>query len=316
MEITIAICTWNRADMLRETLRSLKTALTDVTSELEVIVVNNNSSDATDSVISDAMPHLPLRRLFEPQAGLSNARNAAVKAARGNYIVWTDDDVLVDPGWVSAYQRAIQAYPGAAFLGGPVAPLLRGRPPRWLTEAWSQIDRVYAAIDHSPTPFEIKQPKFLPYGANFAVRRSDLHTIQYDVKLGRQPSNYWLAGEEFVLLRELLQRGLTGWWLPDARVQHVVPRSRQSFRQFAAHGIGNGRTYARLNPGDCHGKTLLGRPVWLWKSCFRACRKALSSRLKSSPGIWVPKCYEALVLAGRLRETTTDGFQKGQIRQQ
>jgi glycosyltransferase involved in cell wall biosynthesis len=64
--------------------------------EWELLVVNNNCTDETDAVIERHRPHLPLTRLFEPKQGLSNARNSAIEHARGRFLVWTDDDVLVN----------------------------------------------------------------------------------------------------------------------------------------------------------------------------------------------------------------------------
>ena len=64
----------------------------------EVLIVNNNSTDHTDDVISEYVGRLPVRRELEPQAGKSNALNRAIDVAKGDYIVWIDDDVLVDAG--------------------------------------------------------------------------------------------------------------------------------------------------------------------------------------------------------------------------
>ena len=98
--ITIAICTYDRARNLRDTLESLHQMTVPVGAEPEVIVVDNNSTDDTESFVEAlaARNSLSLRYLFEPKQGLSHARNCAVHAARGTYIIWTDDDVRVDPG--------------------------------------------------------------------------------------------------------------------------------------------------------------------------------------------------------------------------
>ena len=55
--------------------------------EWELLVVNNNSSDDTDMVVDNFASLLPVRRVFEKVQGLSNARNAGVRAARGDYIL-------------------------------------------------------------------------------------------------------------------------------------------------------------------------------------------------------------------------------------
>ena len=118
MLVTVAICTLNRAESLRRTLDSLVAMHLLTGFSWEVLVVNNNCTDHTDDVIKDFTDRLPVRRLFEPQQGQSRARNCAIDAAKGDYIVWTDDDVVVDPGWLIAYVDAFRRWPNAAVFGG------------------------------------------------------------------------------------------------------------------------------------------------------------------------------------------------------
>ena len=98
MLITIAICTYNRADSLSRTLQSLAAMRLPPRVDWEVVVVNNNSTDHTDAVIASfSGSRLPIRREFEPRRGLSRARNRAVDTADGDYILWTDDDCRRGP---------------------------------------------------------------------------------------------------------------------------------------------------------------------------------------------------------------------------
>src|SRR6266702_3280450 len=110
MFITVAICTFNRAESLRRTLESL--VAIQVTSDLtwEIVIVNNNSTDHTDDVISEYIGRLPVRREFEPRSGKSNALNRAIDVAKGDYIAWIDDDVLVDAGLLTAYMDAFRRW--------------------------------------------------------------------------------------------------------------------------------------------------------------------------------------------------------------
>src|SRR6516165_2736912 len=121
MFVTVAICTRNRAGSLRRTLESL--AALQIPGDLtwEIVIVHN-STDHTDDVINKYLERLPVRRVLETRAGLSNARNQAVDTAKGEYIVWTDDDVIVDPGWLSAYAAAFRRWPEAAVFGGRIKP--------------------------------------------------------------------------------------------------------------------------------------------------------------------------------------------------
>src|SRR6266481_662849 len=118
---TVAICTWNRAASLLQTLRSL-TSIDPPNSPWELLVVNNHCTDETEDVLDRLQQELPLRRVFEAKPGVSQARNAAIQHAHGNYIIWTDDDVIVDKDWLCAYERAVNRWPEAAVFGGPVRP--------------------------------------------------------------------------------------------------------------------------------------------------------------------------------------------------
>src|SRR5688500_3500637 len=97
MQVTVIICTRNRADQLRRTLESAAAVDTPEHVSWELLVVDNGSTDHTPEVVESFSGRLPIRRVSEPEAGLSNARNRGVAEAKGDYICWTDDDVLIDP---------------------------------------------------------------------------------------------------------------------------------------------------------------------------------------------------------------------------
>jgi glycosyltransferase involved in cell wall biosynthesis len=101
ISITVAVCTHNKAAGLRRTLESLDKNRVSRMHRTEVIMVDNASTDETESVIRSYGPgHLDFRYLFQPQKGLSHARNTALAAARGEVILFTDDDVLVADDWI------------------------------------------------------------------------------------------------------------------------------------------------------------------------------------------------------------------------
>src|SRR5262249_5404549 len=114
MHATVAVCTWNRAALLDRTLEQFTRLRVPAGLQWELLVVNNNCTDDTDQVLGRYRDRLPLSPLFEPRQGLSHARNCAVQAAAGDLIVWTDDDVLVDPDWLGCHVAAAQRWPEAA----------------------------------------------------------------------------------------------------------------------------------------------------------------------------------------------------------
>ena len=107
MKISVAICTWNRARLLDLTLESISNLKIPPKIDWELIVVDNNSTEpAAPFVLEDWRKKLPLKIFIEKEQGHSSARNCAVKHSSGDYIIWTDNDVLVSENWLAEYAQA------------------------------------------------------------------------------------------------------------------------------------------------------------------------------------------------------------------
>ena len=101
MDVSIIVCTYNRADSLRETLLALRSLRINSNRQWEVIIIDNNSKDNTRRVVEEQQSDwAQLHYEFEPLQGLSHARNFGIRSARGQIILFTDDDVLPEPDWV------------------------------------------------------------------------------------------------------------------------------------------------------------------------------------------------------------------------
>lgn len=263
MKLTVAICTWNRAALLAPTLERLGEVRIPAGIEWECVVVNNNCTDDTDAVIARFADRLPLKRVFQPRQGLSNARNAAIDAASGDYIIWTDDDVLVSPAWMEAYVEGFRRWPEASVFGGPVKPWFEGSPPEWLLRRWAELADAYAVRDLGQEfiPFDPSKGR-VPYGANFAIRTAEQRAHRYDPQLGLKGGQVVL-GEETAVVRAILQAGGSGWWLPAAEVEHWLPRARQTIEYLRDHYRGVGRMRNRLSAAP--DRPPYGKPAWLWR---------------------------------------------------
>ncbi len=298
MRIEVAICTWNRSALLARTLQCLTEMRVPPPIEWHLLVINNNSTDATSDVVRGFSEKLPLRAVFEPLPGLANARNRAVRETTAEYLVWTDDDVLVDSEWLAAYTRAFARWPDAALFGGPIEPWFEGTPPRWLAEHWQKVESVFAVrqLGDNAFPFD---DAHVPFGANYAIRTDVQQAFLYDSSLGRRPGSS-VGGEETQLIRELLAAGHTGWWVPDARVRHFIPRERQSLRYlrrfFVGHGELNGRS---LRFGQY--RRVLGRPRLLVKMAIAAEARYRWSRFTKPPDVWITRLTEAAFAWGRMK---------------
>jgi glycosyltransferase involved in cell wall biosynthesis len=263
MNVSVAICTWNRATLLRQTLNSMLSLRIPSGVTWELVVIDNNSADGTQGVLVDYAGNLPLRRFFEPVPGQTIARNRAINEVRGDLIIWTDDDVLVDPGWLAAYVDAADRFPTAAFFGGPIIPVFEGEPPRWLQRTYPAIKSAYAARDLGNEPGPLTEGNF-PFGANMAARTHAQRRYLFDPSLGLSPGRS-LRGDESAVFRAMVGDGLEGRWVRDAKVQHFIPRERQTLRYLRAFYRGMGQLYARKGV-QVEGAHLFGSPRWAWRS--------------------------------------------------
>jgi glycosyltransferase involved in cell wall biosynthesis len=279
MKITVAICTWNRFALLKETLEHLARVAIPPGIEWELLVVNNNSTDDTDVVLSSFAKRLPLRTVMEKVPGLSNARNHAVREAKGDYLLWTDDDVLVDEHWMAAYYDAFTRRPEAAIFGGNIEPWFAGTPPKWLLRVWPRVASAYASRELGETEVVLSD-EVLPFGANFAVRTAEQRRYLYDPQLGVRPDNI-MGGEETTLIRRMLADGISGLWVPQARVRHYIPEKRQ-------HDGGN------IEP------MLFGTPRWLWREAVMRQTKYLLNRYVSRPEVWIEDLIASSQARGQL----------------
>jgi hypothetical protein len=298
MRLTVAICTWNRSDLLRETLEQMTALRVPEGLDWELLVVNNNCTDATDQVLAEFAGRLPLTRIFEPTPGQSNARNTAVRAATGTYVIWTDDDVLVDPDWLAAYVRAFQRWPDASVFGGPIDPWWEGTPPEWLVKAFPLVAGAFAALDLGKEPVPLSAKDY-PFGANMAFRR-DAHLAQpYDPNLGLRPGSS-MRGDEMAMIRALFASGHTGQWVPDAKVRHFIPKSRQTLGYVQDYFKGSGRLLGRFAK-DRGERKLLGRPLWLWRQAVESELRYQARRLFVGSPIWMEDLKWARVSWAQLR---------------
>src|SRR5713226_1139241 len=108
MDLTVIICTWNRAKSLAVVLNSLEASQVPEGLTWEVLIVDNNSKDETRAVCESFIAKNPrrFRYLFHVTQGKTNALNAGIREAYSEILALTDDDLTVDPHWVAEIHKA------------------------------------------------------------------------------------------------------------------------------------------------------------------------------------------------------------------
>jgi glycosyltransferase involved in cell wall biosynthesis len=298
MNVTVAICTWNRAKLLDQTLDRMRSLRLPAGVTWELLVVDNNCTDDTPSVVGKYESSLPVRRIFEPKQGHSNARNCAIDHARGDYLIWTDDDVLVEPDWLTNYLAAFRRWPDAVYFGGRIEPWFEADPPAWVTDNLAHLQGMLVIRDLGPEerPFAAGEQ---PFGANMAFPLSVQKRFRYDPALGKVKAGNILA-DETELFRRIHGDGLTGVWVPTAAVKHYVTKARVT-RSFAKdYYVGVGRALVKLD-GVPAGTTVRGAPRWLVAKYLKAKASAAVKRAAGGTS-WVPPYTRAAYYAGMIRE--------------
>ena len=246
LDATVLICTYNRANLLGETLDSLRSTRTSL--RWNVVVVDNNSTDGTREAVASRIAAFPvrLRYLFEPRQGKSNALNTGLEATDAAIVAFTDDDVRVSGGWLEASCRPLLDDPTIDYTGGPVLPIWEQPRPCWLDGARSDLWGTLAILDYGPDRFVFEERRRVPLGVNMAVRRRLIDRIGgFDPALGRTGDS--LLGQEqaefFCRSRGI---GARGAYVPQASLRHHVPAQRLTREYFMRWWYWKGVSKARL----------------------------------------------------------------------
>jgi glucosyl-dolichyl phosphate glucuronosyltransferase len=250
MEFSIIIPTYNRADELRETIRSI--AKLTVAGDWELLVVDNNSTDDTRAVVAAEQARFPaaLHYIFEPEQGRYAALNTGIRAAKGKIIATTDDDARVEADWLTRAAAGLDTI-GCDYVGGKVLPLWKGPRPSWLPNQPGPHWAVLALQDHGPTSREFGVNGLpWPLGINTAARRDAYERIDlFDNRLGRKAGTLRNQAQREWHLRARAA-GMHGFYVPDMVVHHVVEAERLNKRYFRRwyywHGISRAILFAKL----------------------------------------------------------------------
>ena len=119
IDFSIVVPAHNRPVGLGQCLQAIASQTYRAT-RFEVIVVDDGSEDSLEPVVAPFLGRLNISLRRQPNSGPAGARNTGAAAARGCYVVFTDDDCRPDPGWLGALASRLAANPGCAAGGQTV----------------------------------------------------------------------------------------------------------------------------------------------------------------------------------------------------
>jgi glycosyltransferase involved in cell wall biosynthesis len=240
--ITVAIPTYNGAQRLPKVLEALRHQRHTEGITWDVVVIDNNSSDTTDQVVRSYQENWEepdsLTYYLEPHQGAAFARERAIKAAKGNYVAFLDDDNIPAPDWIFSIHRFSQDYPHIGAFSGQIHGDYEVEPP----ENFQKIAAFLAIREHGPHPFRFNPDNLnLPPSAGLVVRKQAWNdAVPSQPKLKGRLGQSMIGGEDYEVLLHLHQAGWEIWYNPQMHINHCIPRHRleREYLLFLARGVG------------------------------------------------------------------------------
>jgi GT2 family glycosyltransferase len=231
--ISLVICTRNRADRLADFFFGLSQIKYP---DWELILVDNNSDDATWEKIGEFISTLDMRavRIKEFAIGSSNAKNAGVKASAGAILVFTDDDCYPSRDWLLEIAKSFEDEQ-VGFVGGKV--ILHDPLDAPITIQLRDDEKLFRAFSYV-YPGEI-------HGANMAIRREAFDQIKgFDPLLG---AGRTLCAEDVDALNRVAAAGWKGRYVPTAVVSHHHRRKvKDAHKLKADYAMGRGALLVKV----------------------------------------------------------------------
>ncbi len=218
-EISIILPAHNGEDTLPRALDALG-SLRLPEGGVEVLLVDNASDDGTPGIMARHAEPRGWRVLTEPRRGKSHALNTAIDAAQGTLLIFIDDDIVPDDGWLDAYLEASRAHPDARVFAGQIRPGWPGPVPTWL-QLMTDEGRLCGctAADRIAGPYPAIDVK----GGNMMVRRSALGSVRFDAEAGNFDGTASAVGGEDTRFVEALATGEGDIvYVPEARAEHIL----------------------------------------------------------------------------------------------
>lgn len=264
-QLTVVICTHNRAQLLEKALASLNQAARPETCSVEILVIANACSDRTHELLASYGEHaagkLPLRWVAEPAPGKSHALNRAISLVTGDIVTFVDDDHRVDHGYLVGICAAASQYPKATMFCGRILPDWDGTEPAWVHDEGRHKIRPLPIprSDGGPLPKQLSAEDAMPGGGNLFLRREVFDRVGgFSTDLG--PRGHDLGGgEDTVFLLNALGRGETLQYVPDVVQHHYVDQERLRLGYLLAKAYQRARFSMRARASG------LRIPLYMWR---------------------------------------------------
>lgn len=219
--VSIIICTYNRSAILELCLQRLADYGLPFSEKLEIVVVDNNSTDETKIIVEQFYknyPELAFNYIFEKEQGLSVARNAGANKAKYEWLFYLDDDALVQEDTLIQCFSTIQEYCFDFFGGMYYAYYIKDKP------KWIPLD----LLDKKNSLLKISKIEENEISGCIMVVKKEALIIANGFKPHLGMTGITVAyGEETLLFEELKKLGFIIGFNPLFKIHHIVADHKQ-----------------------------------------------------------------------------------------
>ena len=225
MRFSFVTCTYNRDKYLGQTLESLCQQVYPKDS-FELIIVDNNSTDETALVCKNVMGKYPDVNTYyvkEINQGLSFALNRGIKKAKGEFILFVDDDETINPNHLEKLDCYLMEYPQIRLCGTQVVPIYETEKPKWLSHFTMRL-----ITGHYDQGDKVKKLEAKNYpGTGHTIIKKELYDIvgYYNTDLGRKGKGLMGAEDKDMFLR-LIENNIECYYLPGIPIYHHIPANK------------------------------------------------------------------------------------------
>ena len=250
--VTVAVCSRNRGPALQRAVESIlgddAVVGVDPSIAVDVLVVDNGSTDDTaERMRRLAASDSRVRYVLEPIAGISTARNRALRETQSDVVIFVDDDETVCPGFVAAHLAVYAAQPTCSAVGGAMDLYFDSGQPRWVSLALMGLYSSYPVPEGAL--HRVAADELLPFGGNLSLCIADAQACGgFSTTLGRVGKSL-ISGEETALLEAMRASGHEIWVTGAARIRHHIPPERARVMWVLRRTFAQGRTEQRIAGG-------------------------------------------------------------------
>lgn len=253
-QITIAICTNNKAGYLKDTLDDLANQVVRPES-FEILVINNNSRDGTETVceiFQKTHPDLQFRYVKEPSQGLSYARNRAAREAQTPILLYIDDDVKLPVHYLETAMEYVHNRPSTMCAGGRIRVEFEDNETDWIPNELMPMFGLHNLGEQD----KLYPSGNFPRGGNMMIRKSIFDAFGYfDTYLGRKGEEL-LGSEEKHFFEKLRKNGVELHYWANLELTHRIGNKRLEAHYLREQSIGIGKS-ERMRVAESEVQTVL-----------------------------------------------------------